>query len=75
MKFVSIEQAVACVRSHNRVFIHSVAAAPQRLIKALTARASELRDVEIVHLHIAKLWRVRRTSDSNWSKTGSKGLR
>jgi acyl-CoA hydrolase len=39
------------IRSGNRVFIHSVAAAPQRLIQAMTARAPELRDVEIVHLH------------------------
>lgn len=43
--------AVASIRSGERVFIHSVSAAPQRLIAALTARAPELRDVEIVHLH------------------------
>jgi acyl-CoA hydrolase len=47
----SAEEALSMVRSGNRVFIHSVAAAPQTLIKALTARAPELRDVEIVHLH------------------------
>jgi acyl-CoA hydrolase len=47
----SAEEALSMVRSGNRVFIHSVAAAPQTLIKALTARAPELRDVEIIHLH------------------------
>src|SRR4051812_34936851 len=45
------EQAVQCIRSGDRVFIHSVAAAPQTLIRAMTARAPELRNVEIVHLH------------------------
>ncbi len=43
--------AVAAVRSGDRVFLHSIAAAPQQLIAALTARAGELRAVEIVHLH------------------------
>ncbi len=48
---VSAEEAVAVVKSGDRVFVHSVAAAPRRLIAALTARAGELRVVEIVHLH------------------------
>ena len=51
MKHTSAEEAVSVIQSGNRVFIHSVAAAPQRLIQAMTARAPELRDVEIVHLH------------------------
>ena len=51
MKFVTAEEAVAVVKSGDRVFVHSVAAAPQRLIKAMTARAAELRGVEVVHLH------------------------
>jgi acyl-CoA hydrolase len=50
-KYSTSEQAVQCIKSGDRVFIHSVAAAPQALIKAMTARAPELRDVEIVHLH------------------------
>lgn len=48
---VSAEDAVQAIQSGDRVFIHSVAAAPQRLIAAMTARASLLRDVELVHLH------------------------
>ena len=47
MQFTSAEQAVSVIRSGNRVFIHSVAAAPQRLIRAMTARAPELRDRRI----------------------------
>ncbi len=47
----SAEAAVAAIQSGQRVFIHSVAAAPQRLIAAMAARSAELRDVEIVHLH------------------------
>lgn len=51
MKFVSPEEAVRCIKSHDRVFVHSVAASPLRLIDAMTARAPELRGVEVVHLH------------------------
>ena len=50
-KYTTAEQAVQCIKSGDRVFIHSVAAAPQTLIKAMTARAPELRNVEVVHLH------------------------
>jgi 4-hydroxybutyrate CoA-transferase len=48
---VTAEEAVAVVKSGDRVFVHSVAAAPQRLIAALAARASELRVVEMLSLH------------------------
>ena len=48
---VSAEEAVSVVKSGDRVFIHSVAAAPRRLIDALTARADELRVVEVVSIH------------------------
>lgn len=51
MKYLTPLEAVACIRSADRVFIHSAAAAPQCLIDAMVARAPELRDVEIVHLH------------------------
>lgn len=43
--------AVKLIQSNNRVFIHSVAAAPVPLINAMVERAPELRNVEIVHLH------------------------
>jgi 4-hydroxybutyrate CoA-transferase len=51
MRYVTAEEAVSVIKSDDRVFIHSAAAAPQQLIKAMTARAPELRNVEIVHLH------------------------
>ena len=51
MKRTIADEAVSVIESGNRVFIHSVAAAPGQLIQAMTDRAPELRDVEIVHLH------------------------
>jgi acyl-CoA hydrolase len=48
---VSAEEAVAVIKSGDRVFIHSIASAPQRLIAAMTARAPELRVVEVVSIH------------------------
>lgn len=48
---VTAAEAVSVVRSHDRVFIHSVAATPRLLVEALVARAGELRGVEIVHMH------------------------
>jgi 4-hydroxybutyrate CoA-transferase len=51
MKIVKAEEAVSVIKSDDRVFIHSVAAAPSILIEAMTARAPELRNVEIIHLH------------------------
>jgi acyl-CoA hydrolase len=51
LKWGTIEEAVSAICSGDRVFVHSVAAAPQRLIQAMTARAPELENVEIVHIH------------------------
>jgi acyl-CoA hydrolase len=51
VRTVSAAEAVTVIQSGNRVFIHSVAAAPRRLIDAMTARAGELRVVEIFQLH------------------------
>ncbi|CAD5256695.1 MULTISPECIES: acetyl-CoA hydrolase/transferase family protein [unclassified Imperialibacter] len=50
-KVVSAEEALKVVKSNDRVFVHSVAAAPKILIDALVAKAPELRNVEIMHLH------------------------
>lgn len=51
MKIVTAAEAVQSIKSGDRVFIQSVTAAPQSLIKAMTARHEELRNVEIYHLH------------------------
>lgn len=51
MRYVTADEAVKIIKSHDRIFVHSAAAAPQRLINAMVARAPELRHVEIVQLH------------------------
>lgn len=50
-KTVTAEEALKVVKSNNRVYIQAAAAAPQSLIKALSVRHEELRNVEICHLH------------------------
>jgi 4-hydroxybutyrate CoA-transferase len=44
------EQAVAGIRSGQRVFIGSGAAEPASLVRAMTARANELRGVQVLHI-------------------------
>src|SRR5690606_40018552 len=51
LRHTTASEAVSAVRSGDRVFVHSVAAAPQALLAALAARAPELRAVEVVQLH------------------------
>ncbi len=51
MKIVSASEAVEVIKSNKRVFVHSVAMAPQQLVKAMAARAPGLRGVEVCHLH------------------------
>ena len=50
LRYVSAEQAVAGIKSGERVFIGSGAAEPNALVKAMTARAPELRDVNVLHI-------------------------
>jgi len=49
--YTSAASAVGSIKSGDRVYIHGMGAFPQILVNAMVARASELRDVEIVHLH------------------------
>ncbi len=51
MKTVTAEEALRVLQSNQRVYIHTAAASPQHLVDAMVARAPELRNVEIVHLH------------------------
>ncbi|HLP53368.1 MAG TPA: acetyl-CoA hydrolase/transferase C-terminal domain-containing protein [Chitinophagales bacterium] len=51
MNYISAEEAVATIKSGERVFIHGGCATPQRLVSALTNRHTELTGVEITHLH------------------------
>ncbi|MDF1516350.1 MAG: acetyl-CoA hydrolase/transferase C-terminal domain-containing protein [Lutibacter sp.] len=48
---LSAEEAVKLIKSGDRVLIQGGSATPQALIKAMVARAPELRGVEVVHLH------------------------
>lgn len=50
-RFVSAKEAVECIKSGNRVFIHSVSMTPQSLVGAMVGRAEELRNVELIHIH------------------------
>jgi acyl-CoA hydrolase len=46
-----LSDIVQHIKSHDNVFIHSVAAAPQSLINAMTARHKELENVSIYSIH------------------------
>lgn len=50
-KYVSAQEAVKAVKSNDRVYVQAAAATPSVLTKALAERASELRNVEVCHLH------------------------
>jgi len=52
MRIVSAGEAVAGIKSADQVYVHCAAAAPSVLLDALVARAVELRDVGMIHLHI-----------------------
>lgn len=45
------QEAVKLIKSGDRVLIQGGAATPQALVKAMVDRASELKNVEVVHLH------------------------
>src|ERR1700722_5591274 len=51
LRYQSAEEAVKKIKSGDNVFIHSVAAAPQPLIQAMTDRAGELKNVTIYSIH------------------------
>jgi len=48
---MTADEAVKLIESGNRVLIQGGSATPQTLIRAMVARAPELRGVKIVHLH------------------------
>jgi len=50
-KYVTADEAVKVVKSNDRVYVQAAAATPTVLTKALANRASELRNVEVCHLH------------------------
>jgi acyl-CoA hydrolase len=51
MRIVPPAEAVAGITSGDTIYVHGAAATPSVLLDALVARAPELRDVSVVHLH------------------------
>ena len=51
MRIVSAAEAVADIESGQQVYLHCAAATPSVLLDALVARAPELHDVGMIHLH------------------------
>ena len=51
MRIVSAAEAVAGIGSGDQIYLHCAAATPSVLLDALVARAPELHDVGVVHLH------------------------
>ncbi len=49
---VSPAEAVSIIKSGHHVFMHTAAATPQVLAKALAERTDELKDVQIYHMHV-----------------------
>lgn len=49
--YLTAQEALQCVQPGDRVFIHTAAATPVTLVDALVARADELSDIEIFHMH------------------------
>ncbi len=51
MRIVTAQEAVANIKSGEQIYLHGAAATPSVLLDALVARAPELRDLRVVHLH------------------------
>jgi 4-hydroxybutyrate CoA-transferase len=51
VQIVSAAEAVSAIRSGQQLYVHGGAATPEVLLDALVARAAELEDVRVVHLH------------------------
>ena len=49
-RVTTAEEAVKCIRSGDRVWIHAGCNNPEELVRAMVGRADELRDVEVTHL-------------------------
>src|SRR5512142_2930418 len=52
MRIVSPEEAVACIHSGDSIYLQCASAAPSILLDALVARAPDLHDVQVIHLHL-----------------------
>ena len=50
----TVAEAVQNIKSNDVLYVHSVAATPLSLLEALSQRASELRNVQLCHIHLEK---------------------
>ena len=48
----SAEQAISCLSSGDRIFVHGGAATPTELLEALYERHTFLKDIELIHIHL-----------------------
>jgi len=75
---VSADEAVSRLRPEHRVFIGTGCGQPQMLVDALLARASQLEDIEIIHLltlsepvfrhaELARYFRLNRFFSAEWA--------
>ena len=51
MKYQGPEEAVRLIQTDHRVFIHSAAATPRELVRAMSHRSSEIKNVKIYSMH------------------------
>lgn len=51
MKLTTLEQAATRVKSHTRIFFQGAAMTPIPIIRAICDRYTELKEVEIIHMH------------------------
>ncbi|MFI5151865.1 MAG: acetyl-CoA hydrolase/transferase family protein [Chitinophagales bacterium] len=49
--YSNITEAIGLIRPGSNLFIHTAAAAPQQLIRALASRSKDLRDITIYQMH------------------------
>lgn len=56
-------EAVQCIKSNDRVFIHEIASTPHELVKALETRANELKDVKVAGFFQTKIGELLKEDD------------
>jgi 4-hydroxybutyrate CoA-transferase len=61
-KLMTAREAVACVESGMRVYIHPGCAEPEALVEALIQRSPHVHDVEVMHLKWPPAFAIMRCS-------------
>ncbi len=67
-EWMSCEEAVKCIKSEDKVYVHAVAATPGPLLEALCSRAKEdnLKNIKLYHLHL--------TGETPWATQEFEGI-